>query len=103
MGLTDLLKTNMERHPETFGDALQLFQRDVFPATRYGIQVGTFHVQYLCQFCFTHVFFNIAFFKSIFVSFFITQMFKIYDIKLYKKRRLRAVALDLLPQIHSFK
>jgi len=61
----------MERHPETFGDALQLCQRDVFSATRYGIQVGTFHAQHHSQFRFTHVFFNIAFFKSIFVSFFI--------------------------------
>ena len=57
MGLTDLLKTNMERHPETFGDALQLCQRDVFSATRYGIKIGTFHVQLLCQFRFTDVFF----------------------------------------------
>ena len=74
----------MERHPETFGDALQLFQRDVFFATRYGIQVGTFHVQYLSQFCLTHVFFNIAFFKSIFVSFFIVDLLFIIE---HKKMR----------------
>ena len=71
MGLTDLLKTNMERHSECFGDTLQLCYSDVFLPAGNGIEVGIADSQTASQFCFTYVFFIIAFFKSIFVSFFI--------------------------------
>ena len=61
----------MERHPEGFGDALQLLYRDIFPATADGVQVLLADAQTGCQFGLTHVFFTIAFFKSILLSFFI--------------------------------
>ena len=69
--LPNLLKTNMERHSEDLGYALQLLDGGVLLARREGIQIGTFHTYHFCQCGFTHVFFSIAFFKSIFVYLFI--------------------------------
>ncbi len=59
----------MERHPQGFGDALQLRYRDILLATADMIQILLADTQACCQFCFTHVFFDKAFFKSIFVVF----------------------------------
>ena len=70
-GFSRLLKRNMERHSEDFGDALQLLDCDILPATTDSIYVLLTDTHAGRQFCFTHVFFNIAFFKSIFVSLFI--------------------------------
>lgn len=70
-GCSGLFKRNMERHPQGFGDALQLRYRDIFLATTDMIQVLLADTQPCCQFRFTHVFFDIAFFKSIFVVAFI--------------------------------
>ena len=71
-GCSRLFKRNMERHPEGFGDALQLLYSDILPAATDGIQVLLADAHTGCQLCFTHVFFIIAFFKSIFVSLFIS-------------------------------
>ena len=68
-GCSGLFKRNVERHSESFGNALQLLYRDIFLTTADGVQVLLTNAQTGCQFCFTHVFFNIAFFKSIFVFF----------------------------------
>ena len=73
-----LLKTNVERHPEGFGDALQLHNGDVLLARRQGVKVGTLDAKPFGQFLLSHVFFNMAFFKSIFVSFFIVFVFKLF-------------------------
>ncbi len=67
----------MERHSETLGDALQLLYRDVLASTADGIQIGTLHPQYVCQFFLTHVFFLNAFLRSIVVVFFIALLFKL--------------------------
>ena len=68
---TPLFKRNTERHSEDFGDTLQLFDSRVPLTTAETIQI-LFRPAYLSgQFCFAYVFFNIAFFKSILVSFFI--------------------------------
>ena len=48
-----LLKTNVERHPEGFGDALQLLYRDILLATADGVQVLLTNAQTGCQFRFT--------------------------------------------------
>ena len=75
-GCRDLFKRNMERHPEGFGDALQLLYRDIFLATADSVQVLLADAQPGCQFCFTHVFLTIAFFRSILVLGFIIDLFK---------------------------
>jgi len=75
-GCRDLFKRNMERHPEGFGDALQLLYRDIFLATADSVQVLLADAQPGCQFCFTHVFLTIAFFRSILVLGFIVDLFK---------------------------
>jgi hypothetical protein len=66
-----LFKRNMERHPEFFGDAFQLLYRYILLTATDSVQVLLAVAQAYCQFCLTQVFFAIAFFKSIFVSFFI--------------------------------
>ena len=70
-GLQPFFKRKMERHSETLGDALQLLNGRVAPATTDTIQILTGPTNSSGQFCFTHVFFDIAFFKSIFVVAFI--------------------------------
>lgn len=66
----------MERRSETFGDPLQLFDGRVRPAATDTVQILFAPPQPGGQFCFTHVFFTNAFFKSIFVSFFIVMTIK---------------------------
>ena len=68
----------MERHSEYFGDTLQLLDGGVSLTTANAIQI-LFRPAYLSgQFRFTYVFFNITFFKSIFVSCFIMLECLIY-------------------------
>ena len=74
-GCDGLFKRNMERHPEGFGDALQLRYRDILLAATDGVQVLLAEPQPCSQFRFADVFFAIAFFKSIFVSLFISFSF----------------------------
>jgi len=71
-----LFKTNVERHPDGLGDALQLHNGDVLLARRQGVKVGTLDAKPFGQFLLSHVFFSNAFFKSIFVSLFIAVYFK---------------------------
>ena len=66
----------MERHSETFGDALQLFDGRVCPATTDTVQILFAPPQPGGLLCFTHIFFANAFFKSIFVSLFIVVILK---------------------------
>ena len=40
MGLTRVFKADAEPHAKGIGDAFQLFDSDVFLATRHGIQIG---------------------------------------------------------------
>ena len=51
----------MERHSETFGNALQLFYGHILASTADSIQIGTLHPQYVSQLLFTHVFSLITF------------------------------------------
>lgn len=71
-GCSGLFKRNVERHPEGFGDALQLLYCGILLAATDGVQVLLANPQTGCQFRFADVFFAIAFFKSIFVSLFIS-------------------------------
>ena len=91
----DLFKTNMERHSETLGNALQLFYGDVLAATADGVQIGTLHPQYVCQLLFTHVFSHITFSScscdSYFSRFIVVCFFKKLDIKKSPTARSRAV------------
>ena len=61
----------MERHAESFGDTLHTFQRDIFLATGNSIQILLADTHASGQLCLTHVFFDMAFFRSIFVVLFI--------------------------------
>ena len=54
----------MKRHPEYFGNALQLVYGDILRATQQGSHVGRFHTQTCCQFFLTHLFFDMACCKS---------------------------------------
>ena len=61
----------MERHSEGVGDALQLLDGGISLATTDAVQILLRPAYLPGQCCFTHVFFSIAFFKSIFVYLFI--------------------------------
>ena len=73
----------MERHSEGIGNALQLVYGRVSPATTYAVKILLRPAYPSGQFRFAHVFFNMAFFKSIFVSRFIVVFLKYgYTIRL---------------------
>ena len=61
----------MECHPETLGDALQLFDGRVPPSAADAVQILFAPANAPGQFRFTYVFSHMTFFKSIFVLFFI--------------------------------
>ena len=65
------LKRNVECHPETLGDALQLFDGRVSPSAADAVQILFAPANAPGQFRFTHVFSHMTLFKSILVLFFI--------------------------------
>ena len=69
--LHPLFKRNMERHSECFGDTLQLLNGRVYPATTDTVQILVRPANPSGQLPLTHLFFDIAFFMSIFVVLFI--------------------------------